>query len=144
MPPTRTPAGAREIRGANQAGEKYPHADITEKIIGCAIAVHRELQAGFVESVYENALCHELRKAGLKVECQKVFPVMYDGVKVGEHRADLLVEETVVVELKSASGLTDQHVSQAISTLKAAKLKVGLLINFGEARLIDGVRRVVV
>lgn len=139
----RYPRGVKEIRGSNFSKEKYPHSDITEKIIGCAINVHKELSAGYVEGIYENALCHELDKSGMRFERQKVVPVRYDGAIVGEHRIDVLVEDVVVVELKSVSELTDKHVSQLMSTLKAARARVGLLINFGEARLIDGVRRVV-
>ncbi|MBN1556337.1 MAG: GxxExxY protein [Phycisphaerae bacterium] len=123
--------------------QQYPCKDITEKIIGCAIAVHRELAAGFIESIYENALVYELTKQSLTVEKQKSLEVFYDGVFVGEHRADLIVEGKVVVELKAIRELTPQHTSQLMSTMKAAKLKVGLLINFAEARLIDGVQRVV-
>ena len=126
----------------NQA-KQYPCKDITEKIIGCAISVHRELSAGFIESVYENALVHELTKQSMDVEQQKSLQVFYDGVLVGEHRADLIVEGQVVVELKAVRELNPQHASQLMSTMKAAKLKVGLLINFAESRLIDGVQRVV-
>lgn len=137
------PAGVREIRGEGAAGEKYPHSDITEKIIACGICVHRALNAGYVESIYENALCIELQKAGLNFRRQVTVSVEYEGVVVGEHRIDVLVEDVVVVELKSVSELTSQHLSQVMSTLKAAKLRLGLLMNFGEARLIDGVRRVI-
>lgn len=137
------PAGVKEIRGTEIFREKYPHSDITEKVIGCAIKVHRALQAGFVESIYEKALCCEFDKSGVRYECQKVVPVLYDGKVVGEHRIDIFVEEVVVLELKSASELTDQHVSQLMSTMKAAGAKVGLLLNFGEARLIDGIRRII-
>jgi len=139
----RLPEGTEEIRGANVHGRTYPHRDTTERIIGCAIAVHRELRAGYVEGIYENALAHELAKSGLRVERQKTFAVMYDGVLVGEHRADLVVDEKVVVELKAVSELTDQHVAQVMSTMRAARAKVGLLINFHESRLVDGVRRIV-
>ena len=137
------PQSVREIRGQDFPGAKYPHSDITERIIACAISVHRSLHAGYLEGIYENALVHELSKQGLGVERQKTFPVYYDGVCVGEHRADLLVEGKVVVELKAASDITDQHVAQVMSTMKAAKMKVGLLMNFHEARLVDGVRRIV-
>ncbi len=137
------PDGVTEIRGQNFSGRKYPHRELTEKIIGCAIAVHRELQGGYVEAIYENALAHELRKAGLLVERQVKFPVYYDGVPVGEHRADLIVERKVVVELKAVADLGDQHVSQVMSTLRAAGINVGLLLNFNEARLVDGLRRIV-
>jgi GxxExxY protein len=137
------PEGVTEIRGHNFDGRKYPHRDLTESIIGCAIAVHRELQAGYVEAIYENALAHELRKAGLFVERQVKFPVYYDGVAVGEHRADLIVERKVVVELKAVADLGDRHVSQVMSTLRAAGIKVGLLLNFNESRLVNGLRRII-
>jgi len=137
----RFPKGVREIR--SQTTEKYPHGELTEKIIGCAITVHRSLGAGYVEAIYENALCVELLKAGLTFERQKAVPVSYKSVLVGEHRIDILVDGIVVVELKAVSELTDQHVSQLMSTMKAASAEVGLLMNFGEARLIDGLRRII-
>jgi len=133
----------KEIRGAGPDSEKYPHKELTERIIGCAINVHRQLHAGFVEQVYEKTLCHEMNKSELRFLSQKALPVLYDGVVVGEHRADLIVEDAVVVELKAVSELTNQHVCQLMSTTLAAKAKVGLLINFCEARLVDGLRRVV-
>lgn len=132
-----------EIRGANARWTDYPCKGVTERIIGCAIAVHRALGAGFVESVYENALLHEMCRQGLEIESQKSFPVYYEELCVGEHRADVVVEGQVVVELKAVSDLTNQHVSQLTSTMKAAGAKVGLLLNFHEARLVDGVRRIV-
>jgi GxxExxY protein len=141
--PSRLPDGFREIAAETASVEIYPLKNITERIIGCAISVHRELHAGFLEGIYENAMLHELQKAGLNVECQKVFPVLYDRVQVGEHRADLLVEKAVVVELKAVRELTDQHSSQLLSTMRAAGAKVGLLINFNVPQLIRGVRRFV-
>jgi len=104
---------------------------ITEKIIGCAYAVGRTLGSGFLEKVYENALNHELHKAGLAVRTQWPIRVFYDGVLVGDFVADLLVEDTVLVEAKSAIALTDAHLAQCLNYLKATGLKVCLLINFG-------------
>ncbi len=138
------PEGFREIRGRDVNGEEYLHKDLTERIIGCAIKVHRELKAGFVESIYENALAHELARAGLNVAQQVTYPVRYDDVLVGEHRADMVVENKVVVELKAVSELAPQHTAQIMSTLKAAKIRLGLLMNFHEARLVNGLRRVIV
>ena len=135
--------GVKEIRGSDMHGTKYPCKDITEEIIGCAIEVHRQLKAGYVESIYENAMVRELSKRGLTFERQKTFPVYYDGINVGEHRADLVIEGSVIVELKAVSEMTDQHVCQIMSTMKAAQVRVGLLLNFHEARLVDGVRRIV-
>lgn len=125
------------------ANEVYLHKDVTEGVIGCAIRVHRQFHAGYLESVYENALAHELAKSGLRAATQVKLNVHYDGVLVGEHRADLVVERKVVVELKAVSELTQQHLAQLLSTMRAANLRVGLLINFNEVRLVDGVRRIV-
>ena len=121
----------------------YPEKELTERIIACAIAVHRELGPGFLEVIYENAIAHEMRKHGLRFERQYVVPVFYDGVQVGEHRVDLFVEGKVVVELKSVDALNEKHKAQVISTLKAVPARVGLLMNFNEARLVDGLQRVV-
>ena len=132
-----------KILRADFPDAEYPHRDLTRKIIGCAISVHRELGPGYLESVYENALAYELRKQGVCFDRQKPVKVLYDGHPVGEHRADLVVENKVVVELKHVDTVVPKHVAQVISTLKAFRLKVGLLINFNEARLVDGVTRVI-
>jgi len=108
---------------------------ITEKIIGCAYTVGNELGSGFLEKVYENALAHELQKAGFSVRQQQDIQVVYDGVLVGEFAADLLVEESVLVELKAAKALDDAHMAQCLNYLKATGLQVCLLINFGGPRV---------
>jgi len=108
---------------------------ITQKIIGCAYVVANSLGSGFLEKVYENALAHEVRKAGLKVDQQSSVEVRYDGVVVGGYCADLLVEEAVVVELKAVKALDDIHLAQCLNYLKATGLKICLLINFGSPRL---------
>ena len=113
--------------------EAYPHKDLTENIIGAAFEVHNELGAGFVEKVYENALAIELRKQGFKVELQKPVGVEYQGESVGEFVADLIVGETVLVEIKSVKSLTPEYESKLIHYLKATGIEVGLLINFGES-----------
>ena len=116
---------------------------LTHRIIGCAIAVHRALGPGYLESIYENALVLELKKHGLAVERQKTIKVFYDGQEVGEHRLDLLVEGKVVLELKSVEEVAKKHVAQVISTLKAAGARVAPLMNFNEEQLTHGIRRVV-
>ena len=93
-----------------------------------------------MEKVYENALAHELRKAGLRVLQQHPIKVYYDGVVVGEYVADLLVADCVIVELKALKALEDSHLSQCLNYLKATKIKIGLLINFGRPKV--EVRRV--
>lgn len=108
---------------------------LTERIIGCAFTVSNTLGCGFLEKVYENALAHELRKAGLSVQQQWRISVFYDGVEVGDYVADLLVEECVLVELKAAKGLDDVHVAQCLNQLRTTGLSVCLLFNFGRPKL---------
>jgi GxxExxY protein len=108
---------------------------ITEKIIGAAFKVANTLGIGFLEKVYENSLSHELRKAGLHVEQQKSIDVLYDGVVVGLYIADLIVEDIVPVELKSAKSLDDTHLAQCINHLRATGYPIELLINFGTPKL---------
>ncbi len=114
-------------------------SQLTERVIGCAFAVSNTLGCGFLEKVYENALAHELRKAGIKAE-QDGVKVYYDGVVVGEYVADLLVEECLLVELKAVKELDDIHMAQCLNYLKATKLRLCLLMNFAKPRL--EVRRV--
>jgi GxxExxY protein len=114
---------------------------ITERVIGCAMAVSNALGCGFLEKVYESALVHELRKAGFAVQQQHPVWVLYDGVIVGEYRADIVVDDLVIVEVKAAKAIDPIHEAQVLNYLKAARLKVGLLLNFGTPRL--GIRRFV-
>jgi GxxExxY protein len=108
---------------------------ITEKIIGCSYTVSNALGCGFLEKVYENALAHELRKAGFKVLQQHEIKVFYDGVEVGKYVADLFIEDSVIVEVKAISSLDEAQKAQCLNYLKATSLKVGLLINFGKPRI---------
>lgn len=117
---------------------------ITEQIIGAAIAVHRALGPGLLESAYEACLAFELRQRGLKVEQQRPVPVVYREVKLDcGYRLDLLVEDEVIVEIKSVDHLAPIHEAQLLSYLKLTGRKVGLLINFNVKMLISGVKRVV-
>ncbi|MFB0538014.1 MAG: GxxExxY protein [Anaerolineae bacterium] len=117
---------------------------ITEHIIGAAIAVHRALGPGLLESAYEACLAFELAQRGLKVEQQKPLPVLYREVKLDcAYRLDLLVEETVIVEIKAVDRLSPIHQAQLLSYLKLSGCKVGLLINFNVRVLKDGIRRMV-
>jgi len=118
--------------------------EITEEIIGSAIAVHRALGPGLLESAYEACLAYELAQRGLAVERQKGLPVTYRGVKVDcGYRLDLLVEELVVVELKAIEKLDRIHEAQLLSYLKLSGYRVGLLINFNVRMLKQGIRRMV-
>jgi len=114
---------------------------MTERIIGCAYTVANGLGVGFLEKGDENALAHELRKAGLTEEQQCALEVRYDPVVAGEYVADLLVACAVVVELKAAKALDDVHAAQCMNSLKASALQVCLLITFGSPRV--EVRRIV-
>ena len=109
--------------------------ELTGKIIGAAIRVHRELGPGYLESVYEEALCFELASAGLRFERQCRVDVLYRGQCVGEHRLDLLVAETVVVELKAVVTLQDIYYATLRSYLRATRKPVGLLLNFASVTL---------
>ncbi|HCA59413.1 MAG TPA: GxxExxY protein [Blastocatellia bacterium] len=115
---------------------------ITEKIIGCAIKVHRALGPGLLEKTYEVCLAHEIVKEGLVVRRQVELPVIYDGLRLDAgYRIDLLVEERVIVELKTVEQFHPIHEAQLISYLKLSNLKVGLLINFNVTMLKSGVKR---
>ena len=109
--------------------------ELTEKIIGCAMKVHSTLGPGFLESVFQKALAHELRKAGLKVESEKPITVHYDGVPVGDFAADLLVKDRVMLELKANQALAPANEVQLVNYLTATGIEVGLLLNFGGERL---------
>jgi GxxExxY protein len=104
---------------------------ITEAIIGCAFRVHNVLGCGFAEKVYENALAHELCKAGLSIQQQIPITVRYDGVVVGDYVADLIVEGMVLVELKAVKTFDENHMAQCLNYLAATALPICLLLNFG-------------
>ncbi len=117
---------------------------ITEAIIGAAIRVHSALGPGLLESAYEICLAHEIDKGGLAVERQRPVPIIYDGVTLDcGFRADLVVEQSVVVELKAKSKIGPVDQAQLLSYLRLMNLKVGLIINFHVPMLRDGIKRMV-
>lgn len=111
------------------------HQELTRKIIGCAFEVQNELGVGFLESVYEKAMVVALAQSGIPVQAQAPINVSFRGVIVGSFYADLLVNERVIVELKTVSELSEQHRMQVLNYLNATGIPVGLLINFGNPRL---------
>ncbi len=118
--------------------------DAAKQIVDAAFAVHTALGPGLLESVYEVVLAHELRKRGLSVERQKPIGIKYDGLVFDEgFRADLVVETLVIAELKSVETLAAVHSKQLLTQLRLTGLKLGLLINFGEAHLKNGIKRVI-
>jgi GxxExxY protein len=121
--------------------ETYQFEDLSRRIIGAALEVHRELGPGFLESIYEEALKVDLSEHDLSFEFQKEIKIEYLGVLVGVHRLDLVAENQIIIELKAVKELTDVHFAQLRSYLKATGLKVGLLLNFSKPTL--EIRRVV-
>jgi GxxExxY protein len=121
------------------------HEQITERIIGAAIEVHRALGPGLLESAYEACLCHQLTAAGVAFRRQIELPIEFNGLHVESgYRLDLLVEDRVIVELKSIESLLPIHEAQLLTYLKLSRKRVGLLINFNVTILKDGIRRRIV
>ena len=114
---------------------------LSELVLGCAQNVSRELGAGFLERVYENALCIELSKSDIPFQRQQKFEILYKDENIGNYIADIVVANKLLVELKALAGFSREHDAQVMNYLKASELTVGLLLNFGVAKL--GIRRVV-
>ncbi len=114
---------------------KYKYSDITEKIIGCSFNVHKQLGNGFPEVIYHRCLEIEFNKSGLKYKTESGVPIYYDNIEVGKRRADFVVEDNVLLEIKAMQTIEDICVSQTLNYLKAFNLEVGLLVNFGEKSL---------
>lgn len=110
---------------------EYPHSELTEKIIRAFFKVYNILGYGFLEKVYENAMVVELKAMGLDVKMQHPITVVYKGVRVGSYFADLLVEDEVILELKAAEDICEEHEFQLVNYLKATNKEIGLLLNFG-------------
>jgi GxxExxY protein len=119
------------------------HALLTEQIIRCAIEVHRHLGPGLLESIYESALCFERNAAGLAFTRQIGVPLFYKGMLLSEHRPDLVVAESVIVEVKAVERLDKIHMAQMLTYLRVTGLYIGLILNFNSAVLKHGVRRVI-
>ncbi|MCR9016119.1 GxxExxY protein [Aquiflexum gelatinilyticum] len=117
---------------------------LTQKIIGESIYVHKELGPGLLESAYQKCLFHRLNSIGLSIEIEKPLPVYFDGIFLDcGYRLDLVVEKTVVIEIKSIKKLKEIHLAQMLTYLKLGKYPLGLLINFNEKRLVNGLKRVI-
>jgi GxxExxY protein len=117
--------------------------ELAHAVIGAAIEVHRHLGPGFLENIYEEALCFELAERQISFERQKEISVIYKNQKIGKHRIDLLVAESLIVELKTVEDLGDIHQAQVISYLKATGLPLGMLLNFNVSIMKNGIQRVV-
>jgi GxxExxY protein len=118
--------------------------EVAKVIVDAALSVHTGIGPGIFETVYEVVLAHELRKRGLQVERQVPIPIIYDDLKFDEgFRADLIVEDIVIVELKSLEALLPVHSKQVLTQLRLSNRRLGLLLNFGEALLKNGIKRIV-
>ena len=118
--------------------------EIAKQILDTAFIVHTKLGPGLLESVYEVVMAYELKKKGLTAERQKAMPITYDGIRFDEaFRSDLVVSGKVIVELKSVEALLPVHAKQLLTQLRLSGLKLGLLINFGEAHLKNGIKRII-
>ena len=117
---------------------------LTKKIIGCAIEVHKILGPGLLESAYQECLYYEIKNAGLMVVKEKPMPIVYKEIKLDHgYRMDLLVEDKVVIELKTVEKFTNVHLAQTLTYLKLGKYELGLLINFNVTKLTNGLKRVI-
>lgn len=114
---------------------QYPHGELTDRIIGAAMSVHRELGPGLDEKIYENALCIELAEKHISYTQQEIFPVHYHQKYVGKLITDLIVDSKVIVETKVADQIVDAHIAQVLSYLSISGHKVGLILNFKPASL---------
>ena len=129
--------------GQGVARAMLPH-EISHAIIRCALKVHSALGPGLLESTYEASLAHELRNAGFNVETELALPVVFDSVKLDiGYRIDMMVNDLVIVELKSVEEISRVHIAQVISYLKLSKKRLGLIINFNVLHLKDGIKRLV-
>ena len=117
--------------------------ELTEKVIGCAIEVHRVLGPGLLESTYQQCLAHELKVSSIPFQLEALLPVDYKGVKLDcGYRLDFLVDGRLILELKAVDEVSGLHQAQLMTYMRLAKVSVGLLINFNVTRLVDGIRRV--
>jgi GxxExxY protein len=128
----------------NAGKHELTEKGLTERILGLAINVHRALGPGLLESVYEECLCHELATTAVPFTRQQPIPVVYDSVRLEcGFRADIIVADRVLVEIKSIDRFAPIHEAQILTYLRLSKLKVGLLLNFNSVRMIDGMKRMV-
>ena len=126
------------------SGDIMTENELSKIIIGCAIEVHKQLGPGLLESAYQECLFYELTQAGLRVKKEKPMPIVYKEVKLDHgYRIDLLIENRVVVELKTVDYLSDVHTAQILTYLKLGNYKLGLILNFNVSTLKEGIKRII-
>lgn len=119
----------------DKKSEEYKYQELTGKIISCAFEVQNNLGCGFLEKVYQRALVYELQTKGLKVEIEKPIKIVYKGQNIGTYIADFIIEDKVILEIKTVEFLTKVHTAQALNYLKASGYEVGLILNFARPKL---------
>ncbi len=125
-----------------ESAEEIRRDPFTEKVIGCAIEVHRTLGPGLLESTYQKCLAYELNKAGISFELEQAMPITYKGVLLDcGYRVDVLVDNQLILELKAVEQIKGIHKAQLMTYMKLARIKTGLLINFNVTKLTDGIQR---
>jgi GxxExxY protein len=135
---------SQRITQSSQEIKNMNENEISKVIFDCALKIHKNLGPGLLESAYEECLFYELKKCGLKVEKQKALPLIYEEVKLEiGYRIDIIVENKVIIEVKSVDALNDVHLAQILTYLKLSDCKLGMLINFNVTFLKNGIRRVV-
>lgn len=128
----------------NHRGTETQRDELSRQVIGCAIEVHRQLGPGLLESAYEACLCHELGLAGVQWERQVPLPLQYKGIKIDQgYRMDVVVEGRLILEIKTVDKLQPIHEAQLLTYLRLSGRRVGLLLNFHQAVLRDGIKRMV-
>ena len=114
---------------------EYKYSELTAKVIGCAMKVHQKMRSGYPEQIYHRCLIIELSKEAINFQQEVEMPIYYEGTLVGKRRADFLIENKVVLEIKAMAELTDAHLAQALNYLEGRNLEIGLLLNFGSKSL---------
>ncbi len=136
--------GRKEFSQGTQRNKQMTENEISKIIFDCALKVHKSLGPGLLESAYEECLYYELNKIGLKVEKQKPLPLVYENVKLEiGYRVDIIVDNKVIIEIKSVEALNDVHLAQVLTYLKLSNTKLGMLINFNVTLIKNGIKRIV-
>ncbi len=134
----------RKLKASQRKKDIMIENELSKKIIGCAIEVHKQLGSGLLESAYQECLYYELKQIGLKVQKEKPMPIIYKEVKLNHgYRIDLLVEEKVVIEIKTVEIFNDVHTAQVLTYLRLGNYKLGLLFNFQTTVLKNGIKRII-
>jgi len=136
--------GRKEFSQGTRRNKQMTENEISKIVFDCALKVHKSLGPGLLESAYEECLFYELKKTGLKIEKQKPLPLVYENVKLEiGYRVDIIIDNKVIIEIKSVEALNDVHLAQVLTYLKLSNTKLGMLINFNVTLIKNGIKRIV-